>query len=343
MGHEVVGSRRYSRSTRLLVAFLAPALTACIPGDAADSDDGMAPIVAEARALPASTSTTTPPPPTTVAPDPVPTTTVAAGATPGPDTTGAEFVAMFDNDTGLEEFDTFVFHRDGGSGEWIGDHDRSCGPPDPGREIVMPQLPPGVSEPTEEIYLCRDHLMTSMESVSAYSIVGFAPDQVFERSESSVVSWDVNVTDLGDRQWWEVLVIPAGTSHVVCHPHIIDPCGADLVDEYAPGTAMFGIGPFAEFQLVGDQVERQPGDKPCGAYPTDPEGCASKAIRRRFTMTDNRDGTITVDYPEADRTWTVDGSFPERFEVVFKDHNYTPQKDNDPPGFTWHWDNVIVR
>ncbi len=165
---------------------------------------------------------------------------------------------------------------------------------------------------------------------------------MFDRSESSVVSWDVNVTDLGDRQWWEVLVIPAGSPHVTCHPHIIDPCGADVVDEYVAGTAMFGIGPFAEFQLVGDQIERQPGDKPCGDFSSDPEGCDSKKIRRRFVMTDNLDGTITVDYPDAERTWTVDGSFPEQFEVVFKDHNYTPEKDNDPPGFTWHWDNIIV-
>ncbi|MFW2336130.1 hypothetical protein, partial [Ilumatobacter sp.] len=261
----------------------------------------------------------------------------------GPDTTNAEFVATFDNNSGLGAFDTYVFHREGGSGEWVGDHDRSCGPPDPGRSIVVPFKRVGVSAATEEIYLCRDHLMTSMESVSSYSIVGFSPDQVFNRSESSVVSWDVNVTDLGDRQWWEVVVIPAGTSHVVCHPHIVDPCGADLVDEYAPGSAMFGIGPYAEFQVVGDQVNRFGGDNPCGSFSSDPEGCASKKIRRRFTMTDNFNGTITIDYPEAGRSWTVDGSFPERFEVVFKDHNYTPEKDNNPPGFTWHWDNIVVR
>ena len=265
------------------------------------------------------------------------------GTTPPVNTSGAEFVATFDNNTGLGAFDTFVFHREGGSGEWIGDHDRSCGPPDPGRSIVVPNKRAGVSAVTEEIYLCKDHLMTSMESVSSYSIVGFAPDRVFNRSESNVVSWDVNVTDLGDRQWWEVLVIPAGTSHVVCHPHILDPCGAELVDEYAPGTAMFGIGPYAEFQVVGDQVNRYGGDKPCGSFSPDPEGCASKSIRRRFTMTDNRNGTITITYPEAGRSWTERGSFPERFEVVFKDHNYTPQKDNNPPGFTWHWDNIVVR
>lgn len=291
--------------------------------------------------VPASTTTTVAPSTTTVTtapPTSAPTTTVP---------TSGGFLETFDGNTGLDRFDTFVFHREGGSGEWIGDHDRSCGPPDPGRSIVVPHKPVGVAAVTEEIYLCKDHLMTSMGSVSSYSIVGFAPDRVFDRSEVNTVSWDVNVTDLGDRQWWEVVVIPAGTSHVVCHPHIVDPCGADLVDEYASGSAMFGIGPYAEFQVVGDQVYRYGGDNPCGFFTNDPEGCGSKATRRAFTMTDNLDGTITIDYRHAEtgalfRTFTENGSFPDQFEVVFKDHNYTPEKDNNPPGFTWHWDNVRI-
>ena len=42
--------------------------------------------------------------------------------------------------------------------------------------------------------------------------------------------------------------------------------------------------------------------------------------------------------------FTFQGSFPDGdVNVVFKDHNYTPDKDGVPVGHTWHWDNVIVR
>ena len=46
----------------------------------------------------------------------------------------------------------------------------------------------------------------------------------------------------------------------------------------------------------------------------------------------------------AERSWTLPGSFPAgNFEVIFKDHNYTPDKTSPVPiGHTWHWDNLIV-
>ena len=61
------------------------------------------------------------------------------------------------------------------------------------------------------IYACRDHLMTSMGDVDGYSILWFAPDATFRGAEVTTVSWEVNVTDLGGRQWWEVSIVPTGT------------------------------------------------------------------------------------------------------------------------------------
>ena len=79
----------------------------------------------------------------------------------------------------------------------------------------------------------------------------------------------------------------------------------------------------------------------CGDWAVDPEGCSSKAIRRTFTVTDNRNGTVTVDF--LGKKYTYQGSFPDQFKVYFKDHNYTPDKDGTPAGHTWHWDNIIVK
>jgi hypothetical protein len=49
-----------------------------------------------------------------------------------------------------------------------------------------------------------------------------------------------------------------------------------------------------------------------------------------------------VDYGGA-FTQSFAGSFPdEPWRVVFKDHNYTPDKDAIPIGHTWHWDNIVI-
>ena len=62
--------------------------------------------------------------------------------------------------------------------------------------------------------------------------------------------------------------------------------------------------------------------------------------RGHLSAEDVRNGTITFDY-FGDR-YTFPGAFPDNFKVYFKDHNYTPDKDNDPVGYTWHWDNILI-
>ena len=109
---------------------------------------------------------------------------------------------------------------------------------------------------------------------------------------------------------------------------------------YPAGSVVVGIGPDVNVSTNGINRNVAQHTSRCSF---DPEGCASKAIRRPFSMTDNRNGTITVNYGGV-RTFTVPGSFPAGgFVVVFKDHNYTPDKDGLPVGYTWHWDNIIVR
>ena len=66
-----------------------------------------------------------------------------------------------------------------------------------------------------------------------------------------------------------------------------------------------------------------------------------EAAAATSSITDNGNGTITVDYAGV-WTETFSGSFPDEFRVVFKDHNYTPDKDGRPIGHAYHWDNIIV-
>ena len=285
---------------------------------------------------------------------PTATSASAMGSSPAP--SQSDFVVSFDGNVGLDRFDYGLWHRDDhlvSSEDWTGDHDTNCGSPDTQRPIQRDRW-------QGSFYLCRDHMMTSVGETSGYSLAWFTPKQTF--TDQKVVSWDVNVTDLGGRQWWEVMIYPEsdaaryfkaaesvdGTDCLVCTTEDWIAQTANLLP-YGPGSIVVGNGPAAlqdpHIHSDGGENLYEGGTKTCaGGYTWFQESgaCDSKKTRLTFTMTDDEDGTITVDYGGA-FTQTIDGSFPdEPWRVVFKDHNYTPDKDGTPIGHTWHWDNVSV-
>lgn len=285
------------------------------------------------------TTTTSTTSTTTVAPTPSTTTVPTTTQPPA----GVQFLETFTAGAGLDRFDFGVYHRDGtlvATRQWQADHDMACGDPTATSRAVH-------RDTDEWIFTCRDHLMTSIGDTSGYSTGWFAPKQTFTGARS--VSWDVNVTDLGNRQWWEVSIVPVSfASGVSSCPH----CSANNtvaatagLPDYPTGAVVVGNGPLGfnpRFTTNGQTVNptswqlvcRQNGDE------LDTEGCASKAIRRTFTLTDNGNGTITCRC--FGQTWTRQGSFPAEFRLVIKDHNYTPDKDGPVAGHTWHWDNIRV-
>lgn len=261
------------------------------------------------------------------------TTTTSTTTTTQPASVGVGFVETFDNNTGLNRFHTGVYHRDEflvSSVTWQGDHDADCGPPGTSRTIHR-------DNPNDIFYTCRDHLMTAVGDTAGYSTAFFTPKTTFINERS--VSWDVNITDLGARQWWEVAILPLSSDDLVAARWLSpDPTG---LDPYPNNSIVVGNGPFGrDFQVFADGSQSQPLSAPMCA--TDPEACGSKAIRRTFTVTDNGNGTVTVE--AFGQKFLRNGSFPSGgFKVVFKDHNYTPDKDGVPVGYTWHWDNIIIK
>lgn len=255
---------------------------------------------------------------------------------PDSEPTSEAYTLTFDGDVGLDELTVGVHHREEPfATSWTGDHDLDCGTPDT-------QRPLSVSDPDGTVYLCRDHMMTSMGDVSPYSIVWVAVNQTF--TDQTSVSWDVNSTFLGKRQWWEVALMPVGfDSGVPTCPYCSVASGLNpspsLLPAYPDDALVVANGPFGgDPPTVNDEPLTE--QNLCGEFALDPEGCGSKPIRQTWTVTDNGDGTVTVDF--LDNSWTVPGSFPENFRVVLKDHNYTPDKDEIPVGHTWHWDNILV-
>jgi hypothetical protein len=250
--------------------------------------------------------------------------------------TAGTFFEGFDGNTGLDRFDTGMYHRDDvlvADTSWSGDHDLSCGDPSTQRTIRR-------DRPSESFYLCRDHLMTSVGDTSGYSIAWFAPKETFHGGSHTKVSFDVNVTDLGARQWWEVSIVPVGSPYLATIDWVAETANIATYDDR---SVVVGTGPYGnDGNIVTEGDRRDPlgHGHVCGGGAADPEGCESKAIRRPFSITDNRNGTISFDF--LGERYTYAGEFPSDFKVYFKDHNYTPDKDGTPVGHTWHWDNISV-
>ncbi len=211
---------------------------------------------------------------------------------------------------------------------WHGDHNMHCDPPDTYRIIHA-------SRNKEQMFSCKQHLMTSMGDIDGYSLIAFSPKRKFTNARR--VCWDVNLTDLGLRKWTEVHLIPLSqwrkSSMAYVNPE------RQNTDETALGFPTGSIN----FSFFNHQIRAWVGR----SQRLSGSGWSAghdKATRYKHCLTDNRRGRINVYQDRAGRAYhgSFSGSFPHRFRLVFTDHNYTPTKDGMPIGFTWHWDTVTV-
>ncbi len=270
----------------------------------------------------------------------------------------------------MSRFEFDIFHRDFDyQGDepivsWFGDHavtgpNDLCTGPTEFRTVTSGKAATGFND--EWIYRCvpdgdldKAHVMTSVGHLGGYSIGSFTPGVVF--NDITSVSWEVNQTDLGDRQWTEVKIIPAAAwdpQRLPCSRGL--PCGTDpdntLGDDDnnsfnfdeagAVGTQWGGL----RARQINDGINGEEytqafgslGYRGCSTCPyarskrfNDLDVLRSKAIRLHNEFRDNGDGTITWALTHADGEvdeFTVPGAFPEGpVRVVFADHNYTPLK-----------------
>ncbi len=271
--------------------------------------------------------------------------------------TTAAYREDFTGNTGKDNFRYGVFHagvgfqelgypariwgdgnaQNGHGGHWTADHDMSCGTPATQRPLSSSASDFNLDE---IFYVCKDHIMSSVGDVDGYSIAWFSPKNSFSRATHKKVSWDVNLTDLFGRQWWEVSIVPKG-GHVVAT--IEWNSRGDLIP-YDNASVVIGNGPFGGgVNMITNGENRYADWRPIcdGDFALDPIGCKDKMIRRPFSVTDNGNGTLTVNYAGL-YTQTIPGKLPDEFDIYFTDHNYTPDKDGVPPGHTWHWDSIRV-
>jgi hypothetical protein len=292
--------------------------------------------------VPRTTTTTVPPTTTTTVP---PTTTVPTGA--------VQFSATFE--TPEDFYDRFrldVHFRDRNNVEWgrtfPGDHNMSCEGPTTQRNVRLQRNVDGNNtdlRQSELFWWCapngeatKGHIMTGMADVDGYTILSFSPNRSFRNVRE--VCWDVNLTDLGGRKWTQVILVPEAAFQANRQRlDYISPITQD-VDQTAvrlPAGSFMWQSWDHKARLFQGQQEL--------LFDWSGFSTSDKAKRYQHCMRDNGDGTITTtqERDNGRRTLTVRGSFPAEARVIFQDDNYTPEKDGPLQGFTWHWDNIIIR
>lgn len=298
---------------------------------------------------PVETTTTTVTPTSTTTTTVEPTTTLPSTTTTTVPPPSVGFVETFDTAASLDRFDFHVYHRNAddlgwygaSGGTWTGDHDLSCGPPDTQRTLRFSARDGQATRVANSVYWCPNgggHFMTSMGDVESYSVVAFSPRQTFDSVRS--VSIDVNLTDLGNRQWLKFGVVSASqcsTLNIRCM--FSDVAASNLPTSLATSTRLIA-------SWGGGASAGHPGGLKIGNTGTTGQFSAGsdKMTRHPVSLVDNGNGTVTFTVAGVSRT--ASGSFPAcPCRVVFYDHNYTPDKSEFgyPIGHTWHWDNVVVR
>ncbi len=159
------------------------------------------------------------------------------------------------------------------------------------------------------------------------------PNQTF--TNVNKVCWDVNLTNMGNRTWFKVGIVPTGEPELfsdvqpAVQPAVVTVQGTVTMEWNSPGATQQAT---IDGHVIGERYTAG----------------TDKATRYNHCMTDNGNGTITAtqDRGTGRLTATVNGSFPNgTATVVFQQHSYTPNKSEyafDRPAYTFHWDNIIV-
>jgi hypothetical protein len=239
------------------------------------------------------------------------------------------------------------------------DHGDDCAGPSPDvtplpQHDVRTRQDSNGTNPDDSFFICKNHMMSALGDIEAYSLSSFWPRQEFDFSDGGTLQFDVNI-NLGhsQRHWWEVMIVPRDQLKVA--PAHIE----SAVDERYPNDRIVlnfqelirrigvGTGDVDPQGWLVDQRERGRWDfsRWNDRHPDDP-ALDDRRIRRtmRITFDDDRiTWGIETETEGVFDDFSVDvpGGLPfTRGLVLFKTHSYTPGKQNNTDTFTFHWDNI---
>lgn len=236
--------------------------------------------------------------------------------------------------------DVIVHHRDDSAPhEMEADHDVMCGPP-PGKHHIHTM--------NQAVFLCRDHLMTAIDSSeSGYAVIYLTPTAVLDWSEKPArFAFDVSTARSTKRDWIDVWLTPWDQNMVLPS----DPGTPDLSGPPAKAIHLQLTNRFAW------QVTAYPeGAKISRNEWMDIPVPFSKLQRDRFTIAVEK-GHLTIFYTNAaskqnrvvERVQLPANLGFNQAVVQIGHHSYTPAKDCEDSKIgscgpnTWHWDNISL-
>lgn len=273
-----------------------------------------------------------------------------------------DYLEPFDSAESVQALDYFIANdRDyrNRPTSWAAEHATggTCGDPFTARTISWPdadsdELRVTTTDPGETVYWCAPggegtgHLMTTFHT-KGYAHLDFSPKHTF--LDVRQVCYDANATNLGNRQWHQVVVVDADLAAEVAprldwtRPAFLENGPGSLGLHPTEGVFIFSTTQGGATVLSHGEVEGKGGliDK----------SVADPQKRVTTCLTDRGNGEIEI----AQERWSgavdvtnLPGSFPTgEVRVVFQDLSYNPDKavNESPPmleGYTWHWDNLFV-
>lgn len=257
-----------------------------------------------------------------------------------------EFVETFDGAPGRPtawssaRWDVIVHDRtDGATNAMEADHDHSCG---------APPATHAMHGAGEAVFLCRDHIMTALNSSDpGYAVIYLTPAAMADWSDGpATISFDVSTGRSTKRDWIDLWLTPWEQAMVLPS----EPYTPDLDGQPQKALHFRVTNEFAWY------IERFPEDVKLSRNDWQnvpvPYG---RAQRDTFKFTIGG-GFITITYTNAATGKTIQVErvpLPRdlgysRAIVQIGHHSYTPSKDCDfmtigscGPN-TWHWDNVKI-
>ncbi len=238
------------------------------------------------------------------------------------------------------------------------DHAYDCAGPNPAlsplpqHEVFTTQTSNSLN-PDPSFYVCKNHMMSSMGQVEAYSNTVFWPRQEFDFSDGGVLEFDVNINEGHTiRSWWEVLIAPRSQMRFASAPlqsAVDETYPADrIVLDFRGNVRQIRVGQGA---IAPDGWIAQ--DRHFGPYDyvdwrdlhPDDAALSDRRIRRRMRIHFDHERIIwgieteSGDFDEF--AVDVPGGLPFQSGIVqFKTHAYTPYKLGNHSTYTFHWDNI---
>jgi hypothetical protein len=261
-----------------------------------------------------------------------------------------------------DNFDYVVTHRTHPAAHFdpfdsfLADHSNDCAGPNPNvnplpQHIVTTSHFSSGASPDESFFICKNHMMSSMGEVEAYSVTAFWPRQEFDFTGGGVLEFDVNINDNHPRSWFEIMITPraelkVGAAHEwlpIDETYPKDRIVLDFGSASSDSTRYIQVGTGA-IAPQGVLVEEKDWQSWRSLFPNDPAN-DDRRIRRTMRITLNANKiTWSIEKQDGsfhDYTVAVPGGLPfTRGLVVFKTHAYTPEKDGNLNNYTFHWDNI---